>query len=443
MNKHYPLDEAFRKKLRDFAPEPPMHLWEQIEQERNWRHRFLNKARQHQPLVVLGGAILLVGLSWLAWPIQPPVLQSFPVPLSTAVASLAPPEKESVSTLPRLQNTAPPLINQNGSPALASNIIKPIALPGTNTSSEVTAGINAEAFPAEGQMSQEQQTVAFSLPEVRPFRDPLPPVLPTLMEQETEKEPGLLKNLFSPEPKCAEFGHGVWSFYLDALASPDLSIRQMQPRNPEYEEYVQSRRETESNMLAFSGALRLSMVSDKGLAVRTGINYSQINEKFTYFSGSEEIIQYINRYDQDGNVIGTDTLIEVGARHKVTHNQYRMLDIPFLLGYEIGKGRLGVSLNGGAYLNLLFRQKGDFLSPQDLRPVSFDSGNPDAYPAFKQQVGLGWYGSIGFAYRTSGNLQIVLEPHFKIFPKSVTRDQYAVTQRYMSTGLFIGLRQQL
>ena len=196
-------------------------------------------------------------------------------------------------------------------------------------------------------------------------------------------------------------------------------------------------------MLAFSGALRLSMVSDKGLAVRTGINYSQINEKFTYFSGSEEIIQYINRYDQDGNVIGTDTLIEVGARHKVTHNQYRMLDIPFLLGYEIGKGRLGVSLNGGAYLNLLFRQKGDFLSPQDLRPVSFDSGNPDAYPAFKQQVGLGWYGSIGFAYRTSANLQIVLEPHFKIFPKSVTRDQYAVTQRYMSTGLFIGLRQQL
>ena len=155
------------------------------------------------------------------------------------------------------------------------------------------------------------------------------------------------------------------------------------------------------------------------------------------------MIETINNYDQAGNIISTDTIIKIGTRRKITQNHYRMLDIPFLLGYEFTSGKLKVSANDRACLNLLFRQKGDFLSPGDLQPVRFDSGDPNAYPAFKQQVGLGWYGSVGFAYQMGPNLQLVVEPHVKIFPKSVTREQYGVQQRYMTTGLFVGVRQRL
>lgn len=438
MNKHYPLDEAFRKKLRDFGPEAPMHLWEQIEQKRNWRRRALNKARRQRYVLVLAGVLLVTGVSWLDWLGRQQPLQSFPIPMAAApVAGLLPAEEPSPE-IPPAQNTLsllPP-----ASPVSKFVSLLPVQDPALQPAVQEEESTPAHALSESGPA---QPVYAASLPAVRPLRESPAPALPGLLEQNPQNRPGILSGLFSPEPRCAEFGNGFWSFYLDVLASPDLSIRQMSPRNPEYEEYVQSRRETESNMYAFSGALRLSMVSDRGVAVRTGLNYSQINEKFTYYSGSEEIIKYINRYDQDGNVIGTDTVVEVGARYKVTHNQYRMLDIPFLLGYEISKGKFELSLNAGAYLNLLFRQKGDFLSPQDLRPVSFDSGDPDAYPAFKQAVGVGWYGSLGLAYHLKPRLQVVVEPHIKAFPKSVTREQFAVSQHYMTTGLFVGLRHQL
>lgn len=438
MNKHHPLDEAFQRRLRDLEAETPMHLWEQISQKRDWKHRMLNQARQKMPLASLFAALVVVGLSWVIWSYQQPTLGHFPVPLSNAVAADTPVEQPSTTVL-------------------SSIVAKDITTPGTlafgvvKASAKVAAAVDpapltgqaeqpaAAAVPAilEAQASPGLNPAAATSPAVRPIREEVPPTLPVATEE------SIFGRLFSPDPKCANFNKGSWSFYVDALLSPDITFRQLQPRNPEFEEYVNTREETESNMYAFSGALRLSLVSDKGWALRTGLNYSQINERFSYINGSEEVIETINNYDQDGNIISTDTIIKVGTRRKITQNHYRMLDIPFLLGYELSSNKLKVSINGGAYLNLLFRQKGDFLSPHDLQPVRFDSSDPDAYPAFKQQAGLGWYGSVGFAYQAGPNLQLVIEPHFKIFPKSVTRDQYGVQQRYMTTGLFLGVRQRL
>ncbi|MCB9285901.1 MAG: hypothetical protein H6560_01185 [Lewinellaceae bacterium] len=441
MNKHHPLDEVFRRKLRDMDAEAPMHLWEQISRKRDWKHRLLNQARQKKPLVGLFAALLVAGLSWGVWSFQQPALNNFPIPLLGPVAAQVNPENSSAPTAPlavpdeKKAEELPSLFHTAAASALpVAGIVK-------NKNSEQARQLATEAVSAGPPFAG--NSVAAGMPSVRPMREAVPPSLPTTLEQQPKKGLSIFDGIFTPDPKCANFGNGSWSIYLDALLSPDLTFRQLQPRNPEFEEYVNTREETESNMYAFSGALRLSLVSDKGLALRTGLNFSQINERFTYINGSEEVIETINNYDQDGNIISTDTIVKIGTRRKITQNHYRMLDIPFLLGYELTSRKIKVSVNGGAYLNLLFRQKGDFLSPNDLQPVRFDSGDPDAYPAFKQQAGLGWYGSVGFAYQAGPNLQLVIEPHLKVYPKSLTQDQYGVQQRYITTGLFIGVRQQL
>ena len=97
-------------------------------------------------------------------------------------------------------------------------------------------------------------------------------------------------------------------------------------------------------------------------------------------------------------------------------------------------------MNAGAFLNLSISQRGDFLSPADGQPVSFSSNAPDAYPAFKNQLGIGWYGSVGLMYKLRPGLHVLLEPHFKVFPKSISRPDYIVDQRYLTTGLTMGLR---
>lgn len=442
MNKHHSLDEAFRQKLRDLDAGAPMHLWEQISQKRDWKHRVLNQARQKKPLASLLAALVVVGLSWVVWPYhQQPVLESFPIFPSAPTASN---DNFASEELPAIaSNAGAKKTNAGAQPPATPPLLPTATAVAVAHSAEKQAGQLTAATPLsldEAAAPWRETTAANpSSPPVRPVREEALPALPTT----PVKGASILGRLFSPDPKCATFGNGSWSFYLDALVSPDLTFRQLQPRDPEFEEYVNTRKETESNMYAFSGALRLSMVSDNGLAFRTGINYSQINERFSYINGSEEVIETINNYDQEGNIISTDTIIKIGTRRKITQNYFRMLDIPFLLGYELTSNKLRISVNGGAYLNLLFRQKGDFLSPDNLQPVRFDSGDPDAFPAFKQQAGLGWYGSVGFAYQAGPNLQLVVEPHFKVFPKSITRDQYGVQQRYTTTGLFIGLRQQL
>ncbi len=449
MNRHHPLDDAFRQKLRDYSAETPTHLWEKIEQHRDWKHRFLNKARQHKPLAGLFAAVLLTGLCWMVSISQQPALGNFPIPITGgATASLHSPEPAAIAPAKPAQTPSETATDPRPMPSSAT---ADTPHPGPQAKATVAKDAARETVqPEEGQRLVEKAAVQEVMasdaqsPALRPEREEMPPLIPAAWEkQQTEGLGSFLDGLFTQEPKCAQFGNHSWAFYIDALASPDLAFRQLQARNPDYEDYTASRRETESNMYSFSGSLRLSMVSAGGLAFRTGINYSQINEKFSYVNGSEEIITTRVNRDDEGNVIGIDTIVEIGTRRKITQNQYRMLDIPFILGYEMQHDRLTVSFNGGAYLNLLFRQEGDFLSPNDMKPVRFDSGDPDAYPAFKQQVGLGWYGSLGFAYQTNSNLQIVIEPHFKLFPKSVTREQYGVQQSYMSTGLFIGLRQQL
>ncbi|HMQ47210.1 MAG TPA: hypothetical protein PKA00_06780 [Saprospiraceae bacterium] len=435
MNKHHPLDEVFHGKLGDSALNPPMHLWEQIDQKRNWQHKVLNQIKLRKPISTLLAVAALTGICWVVWLAQNQEIQAFPIPVSVALFQ-HPAAGTTVSSDVLVQE---------------HSVIEEHTAFGSVDFQQVAAALIADESPKHSTLAMLLANEASVASETAQATQKTTFATPSTVNALSVKMPGsvqsaelaMYEGLDASEPKCADFGTGNWRFYVEALASPDLTFRNLEAREPAFEEYAEFRNSTEDRMYAFSAALRLAMVSEAGLTMRTGINYSQINEKFRYVNGSEERVEIKSIFDNNGNVIGTDTIVVIGTRTKVTYNQYQMLDIPFLLGYEFEMDRLSLNVNAGAYLNLLFKQEGDFLSPQSLEPVSFDSGNPDAYPAFKQQAGLGWYGSVGVVYKLNPLLDLMIEPHFKVFPKSVTRDQYGLRQNYMSTGLFIGLRQQI
>ena len=464
MNKNHPLDGVFRQKLRDFEANPPMHLWEQISEKRNRKHRFVNQLKQRKPLVGVIGLALATGIILLAYTSQQIDVDAFPIPMTPDHSVALNDIGEQMLDGLQAQQFVPTTEHKNKSTNLAA--AKAVPSKGLNTLSPQLAGINPATFYTSQEATAEtslqttvdetpdlvasnsesnavtQKQQAF-LPQEAALKPELEPNLPPLVQVEEEKLYGLKPGTYNSVAKCADFSADQWSFFVDVMASPDFAFRTLEAADPELEAYVNSRNESERWQYAFSGSLRLSMVSDNGMAIRTGINYSQINEKFTYFNGTEVITTTKNVYNSEGEITGVDTVVEIGARYKVSHNRYQMLDIPFLLGYEFDHNKLRFSANAGAYLNLLFKQRGDLLSPHDLAPVSIDSSNPDALPAFKQQVGLGWYGSLGIAYQLNYGTQLLVEPHFKIFPKSVTQGQFGVNQRYATAGIFIGVRKQL
>ena len=456
MNKHHPLDEVFRNQLQDQAAAPPLHLWEQIDQKRTPKHRFFNQVRQKKPIVALLASTAIAGVALLLWNLQQPTLRNFPIPAPKsslpAIAqqheAIVPHEAAASEKKKPVRSSSSPsklaAAAENDTPTAQRAILTDDAQAPTSLVAENASVATAVADALTEEIVAIANTVAADreeTPAVSPERVADLPILnrqPTPAYALDESE---LSGLFgSNDPKCARFGDGKWALYLDVMASPDLTFNTLEARHSDAEAYLEKRRETETRLFAFSGGLRLSMVTDNGLALRTGVNYSQINEKFTYFNGSEENTHISNIFDSEGNVIGTDTITLTGERYKVSNNIYRTIDIPFIVGYEFDMGQFGMSVNGGAYLNLLFMPDGDLLDPETLEPIAIDGDN---FNAFKEQVGLGYYGSLALTYQTKNGLQLLLEPHFKLFPKSVTQDEYALSQRYTSVGLFMGVRKRL
>lgn len=243
------------------------------------------------------------------------------------------------------------------------------------------------------------------------------------------------------KPECVKFGRNRLRFFLDAGFSADLPLRSLEAKGHDASEYVASRNATESPRFSYSGGLRVSLLTPWGLALRTGLNYSQINEKFDFTNRNEETVTITTIYDAEGNIIGTDTMRAGGEQRVIAHNRLRMLDIPLLLGYEKRLGRWNLGANAGVHLNLLFSADGEFLSPE-MEPVRFSSGQPESWPAFRNRIGLGWYGSLQLGYLLNPGLQLLLEPHVKYFPRPATVDQYQAVQRMANLGLFLGLRQE-
>lgn len=466
MKRRHPIDEIFRRGLADRSEEPPLHLWADIDRRRSAAHRRGLYWRRRRGVLLTGAAFLLMAFAaaWLLWPASAPQMGYFPVdqmeisqekdavadkPVTTAAETIQ--EKHS-ATDGRAATAGEARTGQPLVPPDAPDITSRPAAP--DPAGRLALATKRD-LQKKGAVTPPAATAVPALPQTEPEIDlrgktPTPSPLVLLENQLPTPEPAALEvdrpfsaRLLPNDPKCARFHRIYWRLSVDLLASPDWNHRRLEGRDPEFDSYAGVRRDSETTQLGFSAGVRFSAVSNFGLALRGGLNYTQLNERFEYLNESEERIIITNVYGPDGGITGTDTLVETGTRHKVTHNRYRLVDIPLIIGYERRFKKVGVSLNGGAYLNLLFRQKGDFLSPQDQQPVNFSSQNPNAFPAFRDRLGVSWYGSVGLTYDLAAGLQLLVEPHFRVNPRSFTHTDYPLTQRYVTTGMFVGVRKTL
>lgn len=433
MNRRNPIDRFFSRKLQYYSTEAPMELWDRIDAERTLRKQEVLQVQKQRGVVAL---LLLVSISvssmwWTSVrDVSTPSLNSFPIEIrplarsshipATAIGPALPPAgADHASALPgspRTQKVAR-LKPDSASPASPSSLpemtIKSIQPPPPAPSS-VTGAATRPSLLAD----------MAALPNARPIIK--------------------LKSRFSEDIKCAEFSpdeNGKWT--LDILASPDWSFRRLEPKSRDYAEYVQNRKATESADFNYSAGLRVSYTHPSGFLGRVGLNYSQINEKFEHRTENEEVITIRNIFGPGGDVVGTDTLIETSVRRIFSNNRFESLDIPVIFGYEKDFKKLSLTVNAGMLFNIMFQSNGDFLSPMDGEPVSFGDGEPDSYPAFRDQLGVGVYAGVTLAYHISPKLQLIAEPHLKTYPKTITQDQYMVSQKYLLTGLSLGLRHQL
>lgn len=425
----HPIDRIFRKKLENHASETPMHLWEGIEAQRNAQQKIRNLERQRMLLVallILG--VFASGISWYSHASYQPELGNFPIWESAAPqVPLAQAEDNSMEKLR-------PVV---AAPMTQKQRLKPTSQPTKNMEplEPVINTVKRDSKSIIAALQQQNLQVKSGAPIAALQLSALPIALREVNSLEMPEQ--------IQASGCADFTGNKLRFYFDAMAAPGLAVRSLDPRGSAYAAYANSRAETESPQFTYSATLRLSAVMNSGFAVRTGINYSEIKERFKHTIDNEVRTIITNIYDQNGVITRTDTTIETNSRQVVANNSYRTLDIPLLIGFERSIKNVTLSLNGGAYLNVMFKPQGEFLSPDDNRPIGFSNdAHSETYPAFREDLGIGWYGSFGVQYKISPRLQLMVEPHVRMYPQSFTREDFMVDQKYLTAGVFVGVRHQ-
>ncbi|NUO00326.1 MAG: hypothetical protein HUU01_06880 [Saprospiraceae bacterium] len=440
MNRHHPIDDLFRTRLEEYGQDAPMHLWDAIERSRSKKPRRRLIALWLLPVTFLSAAGLFVYFSNDDDPIVS--IGSFPIPMQPEknIASVSAPDLMQKTNEERIQPRIAEMESRQQKQVAVNQFTRYKKPDGANqlptvvtVDEENQAALIPVVLPSEttGQALQEETQKEAAL---------LPSLNPEFVDYEDKD---FLKGLFPPDPKCARFSTGNWYHYVDLTMSSGIPFRNFEALDSEYEGYLEARERTEKTRHTFGAGVRLSAVSDFGLAARAGIHYTRITEAFDYLNENEIRITITNVYGNNGEIIRTDTTYVSGTRRIVTPNQYQMLEIPLAVGYDLRKPKFDLLLSVGVRINLLFQPKGAFLSPQDLTPVNFSYNRADAYPAFKKRLETGWFLSAGLAYKWRPDFHLLVEPHVSYYLNSFTSPEYPISQKYWLLGCSIGIRKRL
>lgn len=224
--------------------------------------------------------------------------------------------------------------------------------------------------------------------------------------------------------------------YIEIYGGPDYVFRTLSDTGNSM--YLQKRKESTKFKSGFSAGIRYTRVFSNSMSVRGGVNYSQINEKFTFSQGNLVQITYIINANGDT----TGSYMTTGTRYKTTINKYRSIDVPIVVGYELGNGKLHANINAGAVVNVYSWQKGEVLDTA-LNPVSITTGKGSSPYQFKTNAGVGFIGAVSVYYKLTDRIHVMAEPYFRYNFTPMNKESITLKQKYHTAGLRLGVRLDL
>ncbi len=427
MPKDKQFEDILREKLYDYELEPPMHLWPAVAARRKRRYG-------RWWLFALGvGAALSAAIWWFAFrqmepappdggelPVivpaapAPPVAQELPMPAATPVIS-------SDSQAPLLAKAESGKQKSSGPSASAFSDV-----PFPKRSENALSGSRIEA-PSSRKEAGRTLLTAQRLPPAAFAKLPLP-------------------QKAWPHNDCPDkFGKRLrMGLFADVWAGPWIGFGVLAPRTPDPQlaAWAEARRQTESPRLGYAAGFGLTLRTNRHVALRTGIDWTELRTRFHFERENVERVIIVTRYDDQGNVVGVDTTIETGTLVRQTTNRIRMVSVPVLLGWHQRHEAWSWAVYGGVVWNVGLWASGDLLSPE-LEPVSLMGADAQGAEVFRKQAGLGAMLSVSLRWTPTHGLTLFAEPGLRRWGRSFTTDTYPLTHRFTEAGLRLGLQWRL
>lgn len=396
MNPKSPLDEFFRRKLSNYEVPPSDSLWENIQMAR---------AKKSKPLAK----------GWTKWLIATGILITFVVFSNeiliqnkkdeiTHTESVKANIKEAIeiNDLNSVLNTKKPISNQitliENHPPI-SPIFNPDAPEITNESS-LSEVKEKPLSIAETIIEKSAENIFPSFSTISTLEATLPHELSLYSE-------------YLPVP----FKKKLWFAKIDFLLSQDFIHNTLKAKTSLFEPYANLRNEYEDLKIANSFMLRMGISTLKGWGLRSGIQYSRMQQTLAF-------------------------QVPDASNKRGIKNIFETIDIPLILTKEQSFGKLRAGISLGTYLNMAFNQKGSFYSPTGTL-IEFTSSKPGSYPAFKNRLGASAYAGLSLSFPIGNSLEFMAEPYFRTRIPSISVDDYVLDQKIWVGGIFIGLRKQI
>ena len=233
-------------------------------------------------------------------------------------------------------------------------------------------------------------------------------------------------------------------WYVDTYISPDYSLQTVNNISAS-QQYLNQKDSAERMQVGFTAGVRLVKPLNNHLQLTTGLQYSQINQKYVYRSENEikltTVITERTIITAPGvTVVVRDTSIvqTIGFKNKVEKNRFRSIDIPVLLGYQFGRGSVKVGINAGVILNVSSWYEGVILD-SSLAVVPVKKGSQ----IYKSKVGMGLYTGILVTKELSNDMQVFVEPYYRHSLDNITSESLPYQQKFGTAGVNMGVRWSL
>lgn len=229
---------------------------------------------------------------------------------------------------------------------------------------------------------------------------------------------------------------------LEVFVSPDMPFKSV-TNNTASPQLLSRKDSSESLRPGFSAGFRIVKPLNDNFSIKTGLQYSQINERFTYRTENETrtttivTVRSIIRAPGDTLLVrDTSILTQIGYKTNTVKNRFRSLDIPVLASYQVGNDDLSIGLTAGVIVNLSSWYQGVILdSSLTAVPLSKETNM-----VYKSNIGLGLYAGLTVTKRINYATQLFFEPYLRYNLSNMTNPEAAFNQRFSIGGLAMGLR---
>lgn len=232
---------------------------------------------------------------------------------------------------------------------------------------------------------------------------------------------------------------GQSKFFIDLLGSPDYVKANMGAKSTEFNSYVKERLETEDFYTAYSAQFGLGVETGVGIIFRTGINLSRYETRFRKSDPNFKKVTIEQIFDANGNLIGTQTVTTYGSLDIQHYNRHQYIDIPLTIGITTSGRKIDFGINAGLQFNISTESTGRFIG-LDHQTTNFTLYKTSSKPAYRTRISTQPIANVTMAYEINDHLDIIVAPHFKITPKSITTKDYPIDEQLMTAGLWIGGR---